>query len=83
MPEWHGFEIHPSQVRTRSLAPSGYLLTVTATSSIRPRDTTSEQQCHLRCIPQCLVVLTHIELWQPMHQPAGHQAAQDSFYDSH
>jgi hypothetical protein len=43
MPELHGIEIHASQVRTRSLATSGYLLTDTAPSSILPRDTTTEQ----------------------------------------
>jgi hypothetical protein len=69
-PELHGIETVVSPVCTRSLAPSGYLLTVAAPSSMLPGDTTTEQQFHPRCIPQFPAVLTHIKLLSP-YEPTG------------
>jgi hypothetical protein len=67
----HSIETHASQVRTRSLPPSSYLLTVTSPSSILPTDSTTELPLHTRCIPQRPSVPTHIfELWSP-YSPIG------------
>jgi hypothetical protein len=79
-PELHGIETHVSQVCTRSLASSGYLLTVAAPASILPSDTTTEQQFHSRCIPQCPAMLTHIKLWSP-YEPTGNRGAQTAVFE--